>query len=87
LRAPAGAGADPLVLAVASAVLGEVRKAKTAAKVSMRADVARTTVRDSHDRLAALALVAADVRDAGRIAELITEEAEAFSVEVELAEA
>jgi valyl-tRNA synthetase len=85
LRAPAGAGADPLVLDVASAVLGEVRKAKTANKVSMRADVARTTVRDSHDRLAALALVAADVRDAGRIAELVTEEAEAFSVEVELA--
>jgi valyl-tRNA synthetase len=87
LRAPAGAGADPLVLDVASAVLGEVRKAKTANKVSMRADVARTTVLDSHDRLAALALVAADVCDAGRIAELVTEEAEAFSVEVELAQA
>jgi valyl-tRNA synthetase len=85
LSAPAGAGADPLVLAVASAVLGEVRKAKTAAKVSMRADVARVVVRDSHDRLAALALVAADVCDAGRIAELVTEEGEAFSVEVKLA--
>ena len=82
-----GAGADPLALAVASAVLGEVRKAKTAAKASMRADVARTVVRDSHDRLAALALVEADVRDAGRIAELVTEEAETFSVEVELAPA
>ncbi|MDP1806095.1 MAG: class I tRNA ligase family protein, partial [Acidimicrobiales bacterium] len=87
LRAPAGTGADPLVLDVASAVLGEVRKAKTANKVSMRADVARTTVRDSHDRLAALALVAADVCDAGRIADLVTEDAEAFSIEVELAEA
>jgi len=86
LRAPAGAGADPLVLHVASAVLGEVRKAKTAAKVSMRADVARVVVRDNHDRIAALALVAADVCDAGRIADLVTEEAETFSVEVELAE-
>jgi valyl-tRNA synthetase len=84
LRGPAGAGADPLVLEVASAVLAEVRKAKTAAKASMRADVARTTVRDSHDRLAALALVEADVRDAGRIAELATEESDSFAVEAEL---
>jgi valyl-tRNA synthetase len=87
LRGPAGAGPGPEVLAVASAVLGEVRKAKTTAKASMRADVARTVVRDSHDRLAALALVTADVCDAGRIAELVTEEAETFSVEVALAEA
>ena len=87
LRGPAGAGAEPLALAVASAVLAEVRKAKTAAKASMRADVTRTVVRDSHDRLAALALVEADVRDAGRIAELVTEEAGSFSVEVELAPA
>jgi valyl-tRNA synthetase len=85
LRGPAG-DADPLALGVASAVLGEVRKAKTAAKASMRADVARTVVRDSHDRLAALALVEADVRDAGRIAALVTEEADSLSVEVELAE-
>jgi valyl-tRNA synthetase len=80
----AGAGGDPLALEVASAVLAEVRKAKTAAKASMRADVARTVVRDSHDRLAALAQVEADVRDAGRIAELVAEEAGSFSVEVEL---
>ena len=86
LRGPAGAGAEPLALAVASAVLAEVRKAKTAAKASMRADVARTVVRDSHDRLAALALAEADVRDAGRIAELVTEEAGSFTVEVELAQ-
>ena len=39
------------------------------------------------DRIAALALVAADVYDAGRIADLVTEEAETLSVEVELAEA
>jgi hypothetical protein len=52
----------------------------------MRADVARTVVRDSHDRLAALATVADDLRDAGRIAELVTEDAESFSVEVTLAQ-
>ena len=85
LRGPAGAGADPLVLEVAAAVLGEVRKAKTTEKASMRADVTRTVVKDSHDRLAALALVEADVRDAGRIAELVTDQAGAFAVEVELA--
>ena len=87
LRTPAGAGADPLVLDVASAVLGEVRKAKTVAHVSMRADVARVVVRDTPERLAALVAAAGDVGDAGRIAELVTEEAESMSVEVELAPA
>ncbi|MGI8808115.1 MAG: valine--tRNA ligase [Acidimicrobiales bacterium] len=88
LRAPAGAGADPLVLEVASAVLGEVRKAKTVAQVSMRAEVARAVVRDTGPRLAALAAAADDVRDAGRIAELVTEEeADQRSVTVELAQA
>jgi valyl-tRNA synthetase len=85
LREPAGAGADPLVLEVAAAVLGEVRKAKTAAKASMRTEVARAVVRDTPDRLAALRRVAADVCDAGRITDLVTEEADSFSVEVELA--
>ncbi|MGI8983374.1 MAG: valine--tRNA ligase [Acidimicrobiales bacterium] len=87
LRGPAGAYADPEMLAVASAVLGEVRKAKTAAKASMRADVARVVVGDTAERIAALAAVAADVRDAGRIAEFVTTESESLSVEVELAPA
>jgi valyl-tRNA synthetase len=86
LRAPAGPEADPLVLDVAAAVLGEIRKAKTTAKASMRAEVARAVVRDTPARLAALAATAADVRDAGRVAELVTEEAGSFSVEVELAD-
>jgi valyl-tRNA synthetase len=84
LRAAAGV-AEPLVLEVAAAVLGEVRKAKTAARVSMRADVARVVVRDRPDRLAALRLAAGDVREAGRVAELVIEEADAPSVEVSLA--
>jgi valyl-tRNA synthetase len=85
LRAPAGPGADPLVLEVASTVLGEIRKAKTVAQASMRAEVARVVVRDTAPRLAALASAAGDVRDAGRIAELVTEEADEASVTVELA--
>jgi len=84
LRGPAGAGADPLVLEVASAVLGEVRKAKTVAQASMRAEVARVLVRDTPDRLAALSAGAPDVCDAGRIAELVTEDGDAFAVTVEL---
>ena len=84
LRGPSGTDADARLLEVASAVLGEVRKAKTVAQASMRADVARAVVRDTPERLTALAAVAGDVRDAGRIAELVTEEAESLSVEVEL---
>jgi valyl-tRNA synthetase len=86
LRGPAGAGADPLVLEVASAVLGEVRKAKTVAQASMRAEVASVVVRDTGPRLAALAAAREDVRDAGRITELVTEEADQPSVAVELTE-
>jgi valyl-tRNA synthetase len=85
LRDPAGPDADPRVLDVAAAVLGEVRKAKTAAKASMRAEVARAAVRDTPARLAALAQAVDDVRDAGHVAQLVTEEADAFSVDVQLA--
>jgi valyl-tRNA synthetase len=85
LRGPAGASADRRVLDVASSVLGEIRKAKTVAQASMRADVARAVVRDTPERLALLAQAAADLCDAGRIGDLMTEEADVFSVEVELA--
>ena len=81
-RRPAPTALD---LDVARAVLGEVRKAKSEARQSMRADVRLVVVRDSAPRLAALASVAGDVRDAGRIADLVTEEAEDFAVKVELA--
>jgi valyl-tRNA synthetase len=66
-------------------VLGEVRKAKSAAKRSMRAEVAIATVTDTPERLALLALAADDVRSAGRIAALRTVEGEALAVAVELA--
>jgi len=76
---------DPAVLAVAAAVLGEVRKAKSEARRSMRADVAVATVTDTAPRLALLALASSDVRSAGRIAELRTVEGDALAVAVELA--
>jgi valyl-tRNA synthetase len=75
---------DPAVLAVAAAVLGEVRKAKSEAKLSMRTDVASVTVTDTPDRLALLALAVADVCSAGRIGDLSTEGGDAFSVTVAL---
>jgi valyl-tRNA synthetase len=77
--------ADPLVLDVASEVLGEVRKAKSAARTSMRAEVRLAVVRDTPARLAALARAEDDVRVAGAIGELVTQEGEEFSVKVELA--
>ena len=78
-------GGDPLVTEVASAVLSEIRKAKTEAGTSLRAEVASVTVRDTHERLAALAAAADDVRDAGKATALLTEEDDEFSVSVTLA--
>jgi valyl-tRNA synthetase len=93
--APAELGAeaaegDPGVFAAAAGVLSEVRKAKTEAHVSMRADVARAVVRDVPVRLAAVRAAGDDLRDAGRIAELVLEPAgdgEEPTVDVELVEA
>jgi valyl-tRNA synthetase len=69
LRTAAGE-ADPSVLDVAGSVLGDIRKAKSDAKRSMRAEVASVHVVDAPARLAALELAAQDLRDAGRVAEL-----------------
>jgi valyl-tRNA synthetase len=86
-QAEAGGGASPLL--VAAEVLSRIRKAKSDAKVSMRAEVATVTVTDSSDRLAALLDVSVDVCDAGKVAELVTVEGEAGAepiVDVVLAE-
>ncbi len=76
---------DRAVGAVAADVLREVRRAKSEAKASMKAPVATATVSDTAERLAALALVADDLREAGAIAELHTTEADGFAVAAELA--
>jgi valyl-tRNA synthetase len=88
LREHAG-DADPLISAVAADVLGRIRKAKTESGASLRADVDRVVVYDTGARLAALALTADDVRDAGRVTELETVEivdGESARVEVSLAD-
>ena len=87
LRALAG-DADPLVSEMAADVLGRIRKAKTEAGASLRADVDRVVVRDTADRLQALSTAIDDVTDAGRVAELQTveiAEGDEAGVEVTLA--
>jgi valyl-tRNA synthetase len=83
LRAAAADG-DPAVLAVAGEVLGEIRRAKSEAKRSMRADVASVVVAAPSDRLASLAPVEGDVRAAGVVQDLQVTEADTFVVTVEL---
>jgi valyl-tRNA synthetase len=84
LRAVAG-DADRLVLTVAADVLGGIRKAKSDAKRSMRSEVIRLEVGDTGERLAALRRAQDDVMDAGRVAELVESEADAFRVDAVLA--
>jgi valyl-tRNA synthetase len=77
---------DPLVMSVAADVLSQVRKAKTSAKKSLRADVAIAVVRGTPEQLAALDAARSDVLEAGRIAELRTESASELEVLVTLAD-
>jgi valyl-tRNA synthetase len=63
-------GGDPAVLAVASEVLGALRKVKTEAKRSMKTSLTTAVVTDTSERLAAARLVAQDLRDAGNVVDL-----------------
>jgi valyl-tRNA synthetase len=80
------AGDVPDVYGVSGEVLGAIRKAKSDAKQSMRAEVARVTVTDTAERLAALEPGCADVCAAGRVSALDTNVGETFRVAVELAD-
>ena len=84
--APSVDPATDAVLEVAAEVLGLVRRAKTTAKRSMRAPVAVLTVRDTADRLEALAAAEGDLRDAGGVVDLVTRVGDGSEVDVELAE-
>ena len=83
LRRTAGE-VNPGVLDVVTAVLTEIRKAKSDAHVSQRNPVARLVVRDTPERLTALREAVTDLTDAGMVRELVTEVSEQSSVEVEL---
>jgi valyl-tRNA synthetase len=73
------------VLAVAADLLTEVRRAKSEAKRSMRAEVEKVKVTDAPERLGALDKVALDVRSAGAIDQLFFAKGDEPSVEVTLA--
>ena len=82
--ASSDSGADPAVLATAAAVLGQVRKAKTAARLSIRAEAARVVVRGPDE--AAVRASEPDLRAAGNIADFAFEQAAELAAEVTLAE-
>jgi valyl-tRNA synthetase len=83
---PLPAHASSAVLDVAASVLSEIRKAKTAARRSMRAPVARLVVVDDRERLRLLAEAEGDLREAGGVVELLTRPGHEPATIVELAE-
>ena len=82
--APTTGGA--LALERAALVLGEVRKTKSEAKRKLSTPVARLVVRDTAAHLAALRTAEADLRSSGFVEQLVAEAADAFGVEVTLAD-
>ncbi len=78
------AAGDPLVLEIASEVLGHIRKEKSLNRLSMRSPVDRVTVVDTAERAAALVEAADDVKTAGVVSELVVEVGDTPSVTVEL---
>ena len=76
---------DLAVYPAAGSVLGEIRKAKSTAKRSMRTEVTRVVVHAPAELLRALEPALDDVREAGCIVgELEFVEADELSVDVEL---
>src|SRR3712207_2635360 len=64
------AGGDPAVVSVVASALAGVRKAKSDAKVSMRADVESATVTAPDEQVALVEAARGDLVEAGRIASL-----------------
>jgi valyl-tRNA synthetase len=64
------AGGDPAVVSVVSTALAGVRKAKSDAKVSMRADVETATVTAPGEQVPLVEAARSDLAEAGRIAAL-----------------
>ena len=73
-------GGDPRTLTDAGAVLGAIRKAKSDAKVGMRAEVTSATVTGPLEALARVKTCADDLRAAGRVATLEYSEGETVTV-------
>jgi valyl-tRNA synthetase len=85
---PSGAGAGVEVIALASGVIGAIRKAKSDAKRSMRSPVRVARVSAPAGSLDAARAVSADLRAAGNVATLLVEPAadQQLRVDVTLAE-
>jgi valyl-tRNA synthetase len=66
-----GMAGDPAVLVTATSLLGEIRRRKTEAGVSLRAAVASVTVTDAPDRLALFRLAEVDLGLAGTVAAFV----------------
>ncbi len=80
------AGGDPAVVSVVATALAGVRKAKSDAKVSMRADVESATVTAPAEQVALVEAARSDLVEAGRIASLEVVAGEApLAVDVVLA--
>ena len=76
---------DTRVLEETAAVLRDIRKAKSEAKVSMRAGVTAITITGPTDALARLALTVPDLRAAGRFADYSTRDGESVgAVDIEV---
>ncbi|MCU1588156.1 MAG: valS, partial [Frankiales bacterium] len=67
-------GGDPAVLAVAGEVLGQVRKAKSSAQLSMKTAVSSLVIRDTPDRLDLARLAEADLGNAGVVSQIAYEQ-------------
>ncbi|PCE25405.1 valine--tRNA ligase [Paraburkholderia acidicola] len=85
LETLAGTDASSATIDVVSDVLREIRRAKSEAKVSMKAAVAHLRVNDSAQRLALLRQAENDLRDAGQVAQIELIASETFQVNVTLA--
>jgi valyl-tRNA synthetase len=73
---------DPAVLEAASEVLRQVRKAKSGAKLSMRAEVSRLTV--TSPQAALIRLAQDDVCGAGNVDEFVLNDGESTEIDVSL---
>jgi valyl-tRNA synthetase len=77
-------GADLELYEAAAWVLGEIRKEKALAKVSLRVPCERVEVLDTAERLRALEPAEVDLREAGNVVELVRIEADEPAVHVRL---
>jgi valyl-tRNA synthetase len=79
-----GDGSSAKLMADVSEVLGEIRKAKSEARLSMKAEVKRVVVDGPPSRLGPLKLAQSDLCDAGQVKQFEMLAADVFRVRVEL---